>query len=117
MNYFSKENLTLTIEKLTSLVELGSAESSIIISEYGGRLLGVFPKKNFYNLLWVNPNIEEMIKTRSWEIGGDRYWISPERDFFYKNPEKWQDWECPSSLDPANYEMLQSFVIELVKGA
>ncbi|MFW9865056.1 MAG: DUF6786 family protein [Candidatus Thorarchaeota archaeon] len=108
MNYFSKDKLTSAIEKETSLVELHSDESSIIISEYGGRLLGIFPRKHSYNLLWVNPNIKELIKTRSWEIGGDRYWISPERDFFYKNPEKWQDWECPPSLDPANYEILAS---------
>jgi hypothetical protein len=110
MNYFSKEKLTLTVENQTSLVELDSIESSIIISEYGGRLLGMFPKLDSYNLLWVNPNIKEIMKTRSWEIGGDRYWISPERDFFYKNPEKWQDWECPPSLDPANYEILASSI-------
>lgn len=108
MTYFSKEKLTSEIGKETSLVELSSDESLIIISEHGGRLLGIFPKITSYNLLWVNPNIKELIKTRSWEIGGDRYWISPERDFFYKNPEKWQDWECPPSLDPANYEILAS---------
>ena len=39
-------------------------------------------------------------------IGGDRYWISPEREYFYKNPETWTDWFCPSELDPANYEIL-----------
>ncbi|MHA2394203.1 MAG: DUF6786 family protein [Promethearchaeota archaeon] len=106
MNYFTKEELYSTIEDNTELTELESEEGSIIISEYGGRPLGVFPKENCFNLLWVNPNIKNSIETRSHEIGGDRYWISPERDFFYKNPETFKDWFCPNGLDPANYEIL-----------
>jgi hypothetical protein len=41
-------------------------------------------------------------------IGGDRYWISPERAFFYKNPEAFKDWFCQETLDPAHYEILGS---------
>jgi len=43
---------------------------------------------------------------KSWEIGGDRYWVSPERDFFYKKPGTWEEWYCPQALDPAIYEIL-----------
>jgi hypothetical protein len=32
--------------------------------------------------------------------------VSPERDFFYKNPDTFEGWSCPSALDPANYEIL-----------
>ena len=108
MNYFTKDDLISTISDYSRLVELDSRESSVIISEYGGRPLGLFPKNDCYNLLWVNPNIKEAIKERSHVIGGDRYWISPERDFFYKKPETFEDWECPQALDPANYEILAS---------
>jgi hypothetical protein len=106
MNYFTKETLISTLKDYTMIVELESRESSVIISEYGGRPLGIFPKDNCYNLLWVNPHIKEAIKARSHEIGGDRYWISPERDFFYKQPETFSDWFCPNGLDPASYEIL-----------
>ncbi len=106
MNYFTKETLISTIGDYTTLIELGSGEGSVIISEFGGRPLGIFPKNSCYNLLWVNPNIKEIIESRNWQIGGDRYWISPERDFFYKNPETWEEWFCPKGLDPANYEIL-----------
>ena len=107
MNYFKKRTLLSTIGDSTNYIELKrSQESSVIISEYGGRPLGLFPQEDCYNLLWVNPNIKEAIKMRNYMIGGDRYWISPERDFFYKQPEMWKEWYCPSELDPANYEIL-----------
>jgi len=106
MNYFTKEKLISTIKDHTTLIVLVSGEGSVIISEYGGRPLGIFPKDNSYNLFWVNPNIQNAIETRSHEIGGDRYWISPERDYFYKHPETFSDWFCPNGLDPANYEIL-----------
>lgn len=108
MNYFTEEELYSTIEDHSKLIELKSRESSVIISEYGGRPLGIFPKEKCYSLLWVNPSIKEAIKTRNHEIGGDRYWISPERDFFYKKPETFEDWFCPNGLDPGNYEILVS---------
>jgi len=106
MNYFTKDRLISTINEYSRLVEIDSGDSSVVISEYGGRPLGMFPKNDCYNLLWVNPYIQEAIKARSNVIGGDRYWISPERDFFYKKPEIFEDWECPPALDPANYEIL-----------
>jgi len=108
MNYFTKEKLISTIRDNTTLIELELGEGSVIISQFGGRPLGIFPKAGCYNLLWINPNIEEIIKSRNWQIGGDRYWISPERDFFYKKPKTWEDWFCPEGLDPANYEILAS---------
>ncbi|MFX1344840.1 MAG: DUF6786 family protein [Promethearchaeota archaeon] len=108
MNYFTKNTLISVIECNTNLIELVAEDSSILISEYGGRPLGIFPKAGCYNLLWVNPNIKSAIESRSHEIGGDRYWISPERDFFYEKPETFEEWICQPSLDPANYEILMT---------
>jgi hypothetical protein len=108
MNYFTKDALFSAIGENTNLIELNFEESSVVISEFGGRPLGIFPKNECVSLLWINPYIREMIKTRNRSIGGDRYWISPERDFFYKDPENWHEWFCPIGLDPANYEILAS---------
>ena len=107
MNYYTKENLLTSCENLTEIVELTNSKgASVIISEYGGRLLGLFPKQDEINLLWVNPNLKEVIMSKQRTVGGDRYWISPERDFFYKDPATWTDWFCPPGLDPGNYQIL-----------
>jgi hypothetical protein len=105
MNYFTKKVLLNSIGNSTDLVELNLGEASVVISEYGGRPLGIFPKSGCYSLLWITSNIKGAITNRDWAIGGDRYWISPERDYFYKNPNTWEDWFCPEGLDPANYKI------------
>jgi hypothetical protein len=108
MNYYTKNSLISAVGKSTKLIELTSGESSILISEYGGRPLGIFPTKDCYSLFWIAADIKQVIESREWGTGGDRYWISPERSFFYKNPEMWEDWFCPEGLDPAHYEVLLS---------
>jgi len=109
MNYLNKQILLSAVKDCTTLIELSTSDgSSVIISEYGGRPLGFFPKKDCYSLLWINPDIKNAIKTRNRSIGGDRYWISPERDYFYKKPETWEEWFCPEGLDPGNYEIKSS---------
>ena len=106
MNYFTKDRLLSQVGDITQLIELRlNDESAAIVSKYGGRILGIFPTGDIYNMLWVNPNIKSELEAKNWNIGGDRYWISPERDFFYKNPENFEDWFCPSGLDPANFEI------------
>lgn len=109
MNYFTKEGLISHVGDNAQLVELElNEDSSAIVSKYGGRILGIFPTRDTHNILWVNPNIKEELAAKDWNIGGDRYWISPERDYFYKNPEKFEDWFCPPGLDPANYDIIGS---------
>ncbi len=106
MNYFTKENLLSSLEKSTNFLELKyNEESSVIISEYGGRPLGIFPKEGCYSLLWISPNLNDKITKRNREIGGDRYWISPERTFFFRKPKRWRKWSCPEGLDPAEYKI------------
>ena len=83
MNFFTKNDLISIKDDIGNIVELKfNEESSVIVSEYGGRLLGLFPKNDVFSLLWVNPEIKNVIKSRQRDIGGDRYWISPERAFF-----------------------------------
>jgi len=107
MNFFTKNDLLSIKDDIGNFVELKfNEESSVIVSEYGGRLLGLFPKNEVFSLLWINPEIKNVIKSRQRDIGGDRYWISPEREFFYENPQTWEGWFCPHGLDPAYYEIL-----------
>ncbi|TFG16140.1 MAG: hypothetical protein EU533_09325, partial [Promethearchaeota archaeon] len=107
MNYYTKDQLISTIADASELIDLNIGdEGSVIISEYGGRPLGIFPKNNCYSMLWINQKIRQTIESKDRAIGGDRYWISPERDYFYKDPETWSEWFCPPGLDPANYEIL-----------
>ncbi len=108
MNYFTKNTLINSLENRLDFIELNYNDSTIIVSEHGGRVLGIFPKDECINLLWVNPAIEDLDFKKEWNIGGDRYWISPERVFFYKNPEMWEEWFCPEGLDPADYKITSS---------
>ncbi|GAI60183.1 unnamed protein product, partial [marine sediment metagenome] len=65
MNYFTKNTLLSFKEDIGNPIELNfNDESSAVVSEYGGRLLGLYPKKDCYSLLWINPEIKEVVKTR-----------------------------------------------------
>ncbi|MBN1802308.1 MAG: hypothetical protein JW891_12425 [Candidatus Lokiarchaeota archaeon] len=109
MKYFKKEQLIEEIKSLTRLIELKSNDdSTVIISEHGGRPLGFFPSIKEYSLLWINPNIRQLIEAGDIPLGGDRYWISPERSFFYENPFNFEGWSCPKGIDPANFKVLNS---------
>ena len=81
-----------------------SEGAEVLISELGGRILAV--DFGFGNLLWTNPKIEDRIQEKDWNTGGIRTWISPERDFFYREPNSFRNWFCPSSIDPANYQFI-----------
>ena len=107
MNYINKETLNAILHDKTNVLDLAFNEgASAIVMEHGARLLGIFPKNTNYNLLWVNPQIIDEISSRSRRLGGERFWISPERDYFYKKPNTWEDWYCQDGIDPAHYEIL-----------
>ena len=78
----------------------------VVISEKGARILGIF-LNDLPNLLWVNPRIEEVLERGEWNVGGHRIWISPERNFFYKDPENFDGWFCPEELDPGSYKIVE----------
>lgn len=65
MNYFTKNELLSVQGDNVKLIDLNiNEESSVIISEYGGRPLAIFPRNNDYSLLWIAPNIKEAIEKR-----------------------------------------------------
>ncbi|MFQ6032864.1 MAG: DUF6786 family protein, partial [Candidatus Zixiibacteriota bacterium] len=86
----------------------GEGGCSLVFTERGGRLIGAFPKKESENGLWTHPQLERILRTDEWNVGGDRLWLSPEQDFFYKNPQRFKNWFCPRALDPGNYKLIRS---------
>ena len=79
----------------------------VLISERGARVLGLFLDSK-PNLLWVNPKVEKIFSEGGWNLGGLRLWISPERNFFYKKPETFDEWFCPEGIDPGDYRLTRA---------
>jgi len=96
--------LAKLIGQFEEIVEIGSPPVSVLVLPRGGRVLGVDLGSG--NLLWVNPDINDILRKGEWNTGGVRTWVSPERAFFYDNPQKFQDWRCPAGIDPAKYRVV-----------
>ena len=79
----------------------------VVVCERGARLLGVFLNSS-PNLLWVNPKLEDALSRVNWNIGGLRLWVSPERNFFYRRPESFEEWFCPEGIDPGEYRIIEA---------
>ncbi|MHA1792558.1 MAG: DUF6786 family protein [Promethearchaeota archaeon] len=103
MIQFTQDDLINYLDDLLDLHVLQVNDAKAIVCERGGRILGMFPNQDSINPLWINHDINGLLSTDSWNLGGDRLWVSPERNFFYKNPETWGGWYCPPGLDPADY--------------
>jgi len=77
---------------------------------YGARVLGLFPADR-PNLLWVHPMLHHLstasqfLKTPGWiNLGGDRTWISPERDINVRDlRDPWNSYQFPEAIDPGNF--------------
>jgi len=103
----NKENLIDSLKDVSKVLELESKVGSVVISGYGARILGVFIGKR-QNPFWISENPRETVAKKDWKIGGNRLWISPERNFFYKNPSGFEDWFCPTQLDPGGWKITYS---------
>jgi hypothetical protein len=84
--------------------------ASIIISEYGGRILGPFWGAKEKSLLWMNKAFQDtasfkaLIQKKDWNIGGDRFWVAPELPFFVTDKNDFfSTYNVQASLDPGNY--------------
>jgi len=85
---------------------------TLLISPWGGRVLGLFVPGCEKNLLWVNPDLDDPLKAEKllasplWpNLGGDRIWLAPERDFFYPGFPDLQRYEPPTQIDPGQYSV------------
>lgn len=99
------DELFSKVKRYTRAVLLKSRNGSLMVTEYGGRVLAVSIGGS-PNLLWVNPGLETVMEKREFNVGGLRVWVAPERNFFYRNPKYFEDWFCPSELDPGGFRMV-----------
>jgi hypothetical protein len=97
------EELASRIEPYEHVIEMNVKSASFLVMPRGARILGVDLGNG--NLLWVNPRIEAVLLNKEWNTGGIRTWVSPERNFFYDDPEKFDGWRCPRGMDPGKYEV------------
>jgi len=42
-----------------------------------------------------------------WNVGGERLWIAPERDFLFRDPARFGNWSCPPEYDPGQYRLIE----------
>lgn len=77
---------------------------AMLFSEFGARLLGLFPDKSGLNLLWLAHDLREKIDNCSWLTGGERLWIAPQRDYFFENPRDFEGFRVSPEIDPGVYK-------------
>ncbi len=102
MSNFDDLNNHLRNFQETILLESDFARLLIVLN--GGRVLAV--SLGLENLLWVHPKPQQCVMSDDWNLGGIRTWISPERDYFYKNPADFDQWFCPMGIDPIYYKVV-----------
>ncbi len=95
--------LRAVTERYTKTIVKEYGNGLLLFTERGGRLLGMFPYGEGDNALWVNENLDECLLGHSAHIGGERLWISPERNFYYENPRDFEGYRIPSEIDPGEY--------------
>lgn len=99
-DYFKK----LKIE--VAVFPSGNKGAVMIMPAYG-RVIGLWSDRGRENHFWVNPAFLESkgAKNPSWaNPGGDRLWLSPEREFFIRDLTRpWETYSVPPCLDPGKY--------------
>ncbi len=100
----SYNEISTIAKKYSSVVVKESATGRVLFTEYGGRLLGMWPRGDGHNPLWVNPDLQRCMSGGQWMTGGERLWIAPERNFFYENPRDFEGFHVPAEIDPGEYK-------------
>ena len=84
----------------------------IIVSEHGGRVFGPFESNEAECLNWLNKGFRDanefrlLVESRSWNIGGERFWVAPEFAFFVKVREKFDDtYVVQDAMGAGNYKI------------
>lgn len=101
------------------LQEIGKAPEEIVLPDssralllpHGGRVLGLYSGDSDENFFWTNPALNSVQTARvyydrpGWpNSGGDRTWLSPERELFISDSNRaWETYKVPQSVDPGRY--------------
>jgi hypothetical protein len=96
-----------------SLVELGT-EARLVITRYGGRIIGPFFGEDQECPLWLSPAFAEpnelsvLLRRRAWNVGGDRIWVAPELQYNVRDRARFlQSYDLPQAVDPGSYSLAQ----------
>ncbi len=104
---FSFQELKVITERYTNIIVKKNENGVMLFTQQGARLLGMFPDSEGDNVLWVNRDVENFIPKHYALVGGERLWISPERNFYYENPRDFAGYRIPHEIDPGEYECLE----------
>ncbi|MBD3343604.1 MAG: hypothetical protein GF401_00925 [Chitinivibrionales bacterium] len=109
---FALKELKDIASKHSSLSTLATDSGTILITEYGARILGLFPDNSLPNCLWVPEKIDSLMSSGNWLVGGERLWISPERNFYYENPRDFEGHKVPPGMDPGEFSKTDNLVFK-----
>lgn len=84
-----------------------------LITQRGGRVLGVFPTPDAENLLWTNgaafadaDAFRLFVAEGGWNLGGERIWIAPEIQYNVRDRNDfWGTLHVPPQMDPGSYSL------------
>ena len=86
----------------------------VLISQHGGHVFGPFGEKCPDGLFWYpeevmgEESLQELIRKRLWNTGGDRVWISPEIQFNITDRARFRETlNQPASMDPGYYSLMR----------
>jgi len=79
--------------------------SRLLLDSRGGRVLELRAPGDDRNFFWTSGSDQT-----SWNIGGDRTWISPEVDVFVPNFPDTSVFRVPVHLDPGAYQFSEDFL-------
>jgi len=101
-----------------SLVELG-ADARLVITRYGGRIIGPFFGEDQECPLWLSPSFSEpnelaaLLRRRAWNIGGDRIWVAPELQYNVRDRARFlQSYDLQQAVDPGTYTLANGCELE-----
>ena len=88
--------------------------ASVLICQYGGRILGPFLTQDSGALFWLNDVWKErtafhnFIAERGWNLGGERMWVAPEIQYFVRDRQDFLgSYSLQPELDPGQYRLTQ----------
>ncbi len=84
-----------------------------LITQRGGRILGLFPTFDAKNLLWTNSaafdtvaGFKQFVAQGNWNLGGERIWIAPEIQYNVRDRNDfWGTLVVPPQMDPGEYAL------------
>jgi hypothetical protein len=110
--FVTAEELKARLSPHTRTIEKRAGTAAMLCTEYGARIMGLFPDAEKPNVLWTPPHVDALMREKSWLVGGERLWISPERDFYFENPRDFENHVTPPDMDPGHYRMSEELVFE-----